>query len=310
MLLMFRALVGVGEGSYGPAANALLCAVARPREQGRALGIYNAGMAIGGSTGLCLGAILAPMVGWRGVFWIAGAPSLLLALLCAFIRAPKKLVRPHAVRVRGYRFLLAPAFIMALCGGILVTFASSGLLFWASWLIIKERHFSNVGGALLMGALGTVFGITGVIAGGITGDVVARRQVGGHARVMGTSLLLAIPSGLGCLLVANKPAFAVLTGMSVFLLSAYNGPAAVVVDQLAPANRAATMQAIFMFGVHVLGDAPAGAVVGFIGGFTTIAHALLITVAAYGVAGFLLVAVARRQRREAPAIEGTVWNQT
>ena len=47
MLLFFRALVGVGEGAYGPSANTLLCADAPPEKRGRALGIYNVGMALG-----------------------------------------------------------------------------------------------------------------------------------------------------------------------------------------------------------------------------------------------------------------------
>ena len=67
-------------------------------------------------------------------------PSLLLALMCAFIRAPRRLAVPHAERPRGD--LMTPTFVMCLIGGVLVTFASSGLLFWARWLIIDERGFS------------------------------------------------------------------------------------------------------------------------------------------------------------------------
>src|SRR5450432_3414340 len=91
MLLFFRALVGVGEGGYGPSANTLLCAAAPPEKRGRALGIYNVGMAVGGTAGLALGAMLAPKIGWRGAFWIAGGPSILLAIASAFIAAPARL---------------------------------------------------------------------------------------------------------------------------------------------------------------------------------------------------------------------------
>lgn len=304
MLLMFRALVGVGEGSYGPSANALLCAVARPNQQGRALGIYNAGMAVGGSAGLLLGSALAPTVGWRGVFWIAGAPSLLLALMCAFIAAPPRLAKPQvSPRASGLRFLMSPTFLMCLAGGVLVTFASSALLFWASTLIIDERHFSRYAGGLFMFSLGVVGGIGGVVTGGIVGDAFAQRRAGGHARVMGLALLIAVPTGIGCLLTGNKALFAVCTGLSVFLLSAYNGPAAVVVDQLAPPRRAATVQAVYMFAVHVIGDAPAAAVVGFIAGYATLAHSLLIAVLAYAISGVLLLAVSRRQRRDSAMIQ-------
>lgn len=296
MLLVFRALVGIGEGSYGPSANALLCADAPPRARGRALGIYNAGMAVGGSTGLFLGAVLAPRIGWRGVFWIAGLPSILLALLSAFVAAPPHIDRPHAEPARSY--LLNPTFVSTLLGGILVTFGVSGLLFWSRWLIIDERGFSVLGGSALMLAIGLGCGIGGVVTGGFIGDRIGRRRKGGHALVVGVSLLLAVPMGLGCLLVSNKPSFAILTMAAVFLLSMYNGPAAVVVDQLAPPRYSATLQAVFLFGAHVLGDAPAASIVGLLGAHATIAHSLLITVVAFGLSGVLFVYTARRQLRE------------
>jgi predicted MFS family arabinose efflux permease len=298
MLLIFRAVVGLGEGSYGPSANALLCAAAAPEKRGRALGIYNAGMAIGGSAGLFLGAVLAPRVGWRNVFWIAGAPSLLLALLSAFIAAPARIERAHALPARAY--LLNPTYLLSFVGGILVTFGVSGLLFWSRWLIIDERGFSVIGGSTMMLSIGVFCGIGGVITGGIVGDRIGSKRPGGHALVIGASLLMAVPLGLGSLLITYKPVFALLTAMTVFCLSMYNGPATVIVDQLAPARYAATLQAVFMFGVHVLGDATAGSVVGLIGGSTTVAHSLLVTIAAFALSGILYLFVARRLRRESP----------
>jgi MFS family permease len=295
VLLFFRALVGVGEGAYGPSAIMLLCAAADPKAQGRALGIYNAGMAVGGSAGLFLGAVLAPVIGWRGVFWIAGAPSLLLALLTVFVAAPSRLPRPHAQPARAY--ILNPTFLLTALGGVLVTFAASGLLFWARWLIIDERGFSVIGGSTLMLMVGLGCGIGGVITGGYLGDALGRRRPGGHALVVAISLLLAVPIGFLCLTVTNKVGFALFTAGSVFLLSIYNGPAAVVVDQLAPPQYAATLQAFFLFAVHVLGDAPAATVVGFLAGFTTVARALLVTVLAFGIAGLCFLWTAHRQRR-------------
>ncbi len=299
MLLFCRALVGVGEGAYGPSAIMLLCAAAEPQKQGRSLGIYNAGMALGGSTGLFLGTVLAPEIGWRGVFWIAGAPSLLLALLTLFLTAPPRLPRPHTQPARTY--LLNSTFLLCTLGGILVTFSGAGLLFWARYLIIDERGFSVWGGSILMLCLGLGCGIGGVLTGGYLGDWLGKRRVGGHALVVGISLLLAIPIGIGCLTVEHKLAFALLTGGIVFLLSVYNGPAAVVVDQLAPPQYAATLQSVFLFSVHVLGDAPAASVVGYIADFTSVANALMVTVLAFAMSGVLFVWVAQRQRTAIPS---------
>jgi predicted MFS family arabinose efflux permease len=220
----------------------------------------------------------------------------LLAILSAFVAAPARIERPHAEPARAY--LLNPTFICCLLGGILVTMGASALLFWARTLIIDERGFSVLTGSSIMLFIGLFCGIGGVITGGFIGDRIGRRRKGGHALVVGVSLLAAAPLGLAALLITEKPAFALLTAATVFMLSVYNGPVAVVVDQLAPPRYAATLQAVFLFGAHVLGDAPAASIVGFIGGYATIAHSLLVSVAAFAVSGSLFVYTARRQLRE------------
>ena len=298
-LLVCRAIVGVGEGAYGPSANTLLCAAAPPDKRGRALGIYNVGMAFGATTGLVLANGLAsPSVhmDWHTVFWIAGGPSLLLVVGAAFVAAPERLVRPATLPARAY--LLAPTYLLALVGGILSTFGASGLVVWSKHLIVLERGLAGRVGNIFMGAVGLGCGIGGVIAGGYFGDALSRRGRGGHSMAIGVSLLAAVPFGVASLLIGNKPAFMALTAVSVFLLSVYNGPWAAVIDELGPPRFAATLQAFAMFWIHVLGNAPAGPVVGWLADRSTVALALQSTIAAFGVAGVLFVIVARRQSRE------------
>jgi len=296
-LLICRAIVGVGEGADGPSANALLIAAAPPDKRGRALGIYNIGMAFGATTGLVLGNALASIMDWHHVFLIAGGPSVLLAISVAFLAAPARLIRPVKLPARAY--VLAPTYLIALAGGILSTFGASGLVVWSRALIVDERLFSISVANVFMATVGVVCGIGGVVAGGYLGDALTRRTGrGGHALAIGVSLLLAVPFGVASLLITDHPAFMVLTAISVFLLSVYNGPAAAVIDELGPARFAATLQAFAMFWIHVVGNAPAGYVVGLIADRKTVAFALQSTIAAMGLAGVLFVIVARRQRRE------------
>jgi MFS transporter, Spinster family, sphingosine-1-phosphate transporter len=301
MLLFFRGLVGVGEGAYGPSANTLLCADAPPEKRGRALGIYNVGMALGGTSGLVLGAMLAPIVGWRGVFWIAGGPSVLLTIAAAFVSAPDRLSRPQKLPARA--FLLSPTYILAVAGGVLATFGASSLIFWTRQVVIEERHFSVLYGSLFMAAIGLVFGAGGVIVGGYAGDAFNRRNRGGHALTIGISMLLAVPVGALALSISWKPMFMVLTAAATFFLSVYNGPSAAVIDELGPPQYAATLQAVSMFSLHVLGNSPAPSVIGWISDqlHSPISVALQAAIVAFGVSGILFIIVARRQRRS-PAI--------
>jgi len=301
MLLFFRALVGVGEGAYGPSANTLLCADAPPEKRGRALGIYNIGMALGGTSGLVLGTVLAPVVGWRGVFWIAGGPSILLTLAAAFVAAPERIVREKTKPARAY--LLSPAYIMAVGGGVLATFGASALIFWVRTLLIEERHLSVTFASGYMAFVGLACGAGGVVAGGYLGDALNKRMRGGHALIIGLSMLAAAPVGAAALTVTWMPAFLFLTAAASFLLSIYNGPSAAVIDELGPPAYAATLQAVAMFSLHVLGNSPAPSIIGRISDqfHTPIATALQAAIVAFGLSGVLFVLVARLQKTYHPS---------
>ena len=93
-LLLCRAMVGVGEAGYGPAAQAIIAEFYRGPRRAFALGIYSVGMAVGGVLGVWLGGVLAESLGspqapnWRGAFLVMGAPGLLLAALASQLREP------------------------------------------------------------------------------------------------------------------------------------------------------------------------------------------------------------------------------
>jgi MFS family permease len=88
--------------------------------------------------------------------------------------------------------------------------------------------------------------------------------------------------------------------IAVFLLSVYNGPSAAVVDELGPPQFAATLQAVFMFGIQFVGNAPAGPLVGLVADHSNVSLALQVAVLAFGLSGVLFVIVAQRQKRERP----------
>src|SRR5450432_1731838 len=288
MLLFFRGLVGVGEGAYGPSANTLLCADAPPEKRGRAMGIYNVGMALGGTLGLCLGAPLEPRIGWRNVFLIAGAPSMLLALTSAFIAAPDRIKLP--TKLPAWKYLLKPTYLLALGGGITATFGASALIFWTRQLVIEVRHISVTTGSIYMLFVGLVCGVGGVVVGGNVGDRLNRRAAGGHALTIGVSMLAAVPVGAVALFTHPRVPFMIATAVAAFLLSVYNGPSAAVVDELGPPQFAATLQAVFLFGIHVLGNSPAPSVVGeLFDRSKSVSLALQAAIVAFAISGVLFI---------------------
>ena len=147
-----------------------------------------------------------------------------------------------------------------------------------------------------MGAVGLLAGAGGVIAGGYAGDAITRKRAGGHSLTIGVSMLAAAPLAALTLMVTSHTPFMVLTTITVFLLSVYNGPAAAVVDELGPPHLAATLQAVFMFWLQLFGNTPAASVVGLIADHSSVPTGLQATVVAFFLSGVLFMLVARRQR--------------
>jgi hypothetical protein len=76
---------------------------------------------------------------------------------------------------------------------------------------------------------------------------------------------------------------------------------------MGPPQFSATLQAVYLCGIHVLGNATAPPVIGWLadflargeaGGPRPLSLALQVAVVTFGLSGVLYVIVARRQRRE------------
>jgi predicted MFS family arabinose efflux permease len=310
-LLVMRALVGVGEGAFGPSANALLCADARPERRGRAMGIFNVGMALGGAGGgafaLMAGGALAPHITWRGSLLIAGLPGFLLAVASARLAVPDEL--PETPRLPARRYLLAPVYLVCLAGGVLANFGAGAIISWMPTLLVRERGISSTIASAYLGVVAIVCGAGGVLAGGYAGDALSRRVLGGHAMVVGISFIAGVPVALLALFVPSSSQwmFLSLTAIAAFLFSVYNGPIAAAVDELGPRAYATTLQANFLLVVTLCGNSPASLVIGGLsdvmrvggGAASPLATALIAAMVAFLASGALFVIGARLQRREA-----------
>jgi MFS family permease len=307
VLLVMRALVGVGEGAFGPSANALLCADAPPESRGRAMGIFNVGMALGGAGGgafaLMAGGVLAPYITWRGSLLIAGLPGFLLAVASSRMAVPEEL--PETPRLPARRYLLAPVYLVCLAGGVLANFGAGAIISWMPTLLVRERGISSTVASAYLGVVAIVCGAGGVLAGGYAGDALSRRVRAGHAMVVGISFIASVPVALIALFIPSQWMFLSLTAIAAFLFSVYNGPIAAAVDELGPRAYATTLQANFLLVVTLCGNSPASLVIGRLsdvmraaGGVSSpLATALVAAMVAFLASGVLFVIGARLQQR-------------
>lgn len=103
-LALARVGVGVGEASASPAAYSLLSDSFSPRVRATVMAIYSSGIYLGSGLGLFLGGLVvdrwdaafavgaAPLglKGWQAAFLVVGFPGLMLALVAATLREPKR----------------------------------------------------------------------------------------------------------------------------------------------------------------------------------------------------------------------------
>ena len=78
-LLLGRALVGVGEASYGSVAPAMLSDAYEPARRGRVLALFSMAIPVGSALGYLLGGVLERGFGWRAAFFVVGVPGVWLA---------------------------------------------------------------------------------------------------------------------------------------------------------------------------------------------------------------------------------------
>jgi MFS family permease len=144
-LLMLRVLLGIGESVAFPCASKLLAHAVEVGRLGVANGILSFGYLLGPAVGTLLGGYLMTVFGWRPVFVVFGAVSLVWLLPWSRVRiTPSAMPRPSAADAQ-------PTFSgilrrRELWGASLGHFASNyGYYFIVSWLpfyLVRSRGFS------------------------------------------------------------------------------------------------------------------------------------------------------------------------
>jgi MFS family permease len=152
-MFVYRALVGVGEAAYGPAANAMISDYFPLSQRGRAMGIFSVGMVLGGGAGMIAGTIIGDYFGWRYAFLVAGIPGFVLAALAwnlREVRRPRAQAAPPAAAEHQppkgsewRRLLRTPTVRYTFAGGICITFCIGGLIAWM--VTFLDRYYVTQG---------------------------------------------------------------------------------------------------------------------------------------------------------------------
>jgi MFS family permease len=144
-ILVLRLVLGLGESALFPAASKMLAAGTQETQRGRANAILLVGLSAGPAIGTLAGSEILAASGWRMVFWVFGAGSLLW--LVPWLRTPAVAATVQAgPPPPPYRQMLRcrPLLAMAV-GHFCVNYMGYFLLSWLPSYLVNDRHLTLQG---------------------------------------------------------------------------------------------------------------------------------------------------------------------
>ncbi len=260
-LFAARLGVGIGEASCAPAANSLIGDLFPARNRAVALSIFMLGLPIGLFLSYRVSGLIASSYGWRGAFYFAVIPGLILALLALRIREPQRGAAEEHPSM-GHRpgspywvVLGIPTIMWIIVSGALHNFNSYAVNSFLAAFLMRTHHVgleeaTNIS-SIVLGAVGVI----GLLGGGWAADRWSRSRMDGKLLLSSIAMIIAAP----CIFFALKQppgeiaTFMLLMGTGSMLTFVYYACVyATIQDVVEPALRGTAM-ALYFFVMYVLG---------------------------------------------------------
>jgi MFS family permease len=315
-LLLWRTLVGFGEGSFNTLAPTWLADVFPSRVRNLAFSIFNSASKVGATLGVVIGGAVAARYNWQAAFWFAGLPGLLLAVGLFQAREPARGdsdgVAPPTRPGPGesLAILRQRDFVLYVLGYTGYMIAISTMFLWGPAYMHRVFGLTNAAATAFFGLGYTVAGLPGAFLGGIVGTVLFRRGRSGYALTLSFAMVLVAPALVAALTTTSLPTFRVLIWTEMVLFGLCSAPVTTLVFETVPiAQRAVALAVALVWSSGVGGLFPT-TVVGLLSDHWGLRQALFVSPAAALLAAAAWALLARRQARSvAPYISATALSR-
>ena len=298
-LLTARALVGIGEASFGTVGPTLIADAFPPERRGMMLSIFYMAIPVGSAFGYLIGGLVGEAWGWRAAFYVAGPPGLLLAAAAWALREPARPARsgppapPLGTRPAFRTLLRNRSYLLNTAAMASMTFALGGLVHWLPTYFNRVHGLSLAAAGTAIGGITVVAGLGGTLLGGWWGDRLLRRTRKAYFLVSGWGLLLSAP-GAVLAIAATDPwlAFGAIFVAEV-LVFLNTGPLNALIVAVTPPGIRARAFGLNIFAIHAFGDALSPALLGLVSDLTNLSTALTLPAFFLAAAGLLCLWGAR-----------------
>ena len=286
-MFFWRALLGVGEASYGVIAPSLLADLFPLRNRGRAMGVYYLALPLGGAMGYGIGSWIGQEYGWQRAFLVVGLPGLVAALAALVITDPGRGASEgqlHSGKVEGpkrYDYLelfKIPTFLLNTAGMAAVTFATGAYAVHGAnfYQIVRGMSMKEAGTSI--GGLTAIAGLLGILLGTFLADYLLKFTRRAYLLLAAVAVACSVPLGTFAILAPRQAVSLTMLFGAMIMLSVVLGPCNTVIANVVPANKRASGYALYIFLIHVFGDISSPLILGGISilfGMPSVAQSLI-----------------------------------
>lgn len=271
-MFFWRALLGVGEASYGVIAPALISDLFAVEKRGRAMGIYYLALPIGTALGFAIGGLIEPHWHWPSVFLVVGLPGLLAALAGLVILDPgrgasegKQATSADRPSLGDYAELFrTKTFVYNTAGMAAATFATGAYAAWGSTFYQRVRGMSLEQANYSIGLILAIAGLVGIALSTVLADWLRKYTRRAYLLLPAAVVLLAVPLGIFGILDPERRSSLTFLFLASVCMAMVLGPSNTVTANVVPANRRAAGYALFIFLIHLFGDIGSPILLGWI----------------------------------------------
>lgn len=260
-LLAARVGVGVGEAGCTPPAHSMISDTFPLHQRATALSFYQLGVPIGTLFGLAAGGYLAEGLGWQASFFVVGVPGLILAIVVKLTLAEpvrgrfdvgaSKEIEPLGTTL-GFIAKL-PSMRHVLIGSAVHTLFLFGVGAFHALFLVREHGLSLGETGLRLGLIAGIAGGVSVFFAGWLGDRLSSRDLRWYWWICAIGAVLSLPFSYVAYTTGNTNLAVGMIAAATLLNHAYSGVTHAIMQGLVKPRMRATMSAIALFVMNLVG---------------------------------------------------------
>jgi predicted MFS family arabinose efflux permease len=261
--------LGIGEAPTTAVSQAILARLFPRDKLNVPMAVFSVGVSIGVAYGFYAPVAIAESMGWRGALMLMGVPGIVLAGIALLILRPDRQPGEPAVRQPDQPPFLRqlwtdlvftlrhmwkqPALRWIMLGSTLVSPAIYGVSLWIPSFLSRSHGVT----ALQAGEMSAVFlgmgGAIGILAGGLTTDLLGRRDPRWHTWVSAIALTASAVPAIFLFAVETGPYLYACLFVKALLSNAFTGPMYSLVQALSPRKTSALSAAVLLMLFNIVG---------------------------------------------------------